>query len=115
MTLKTHKIDSNGDWVIQSGKFVFVYAAEAAAQIIAQTVRTQLGEYQYNQTKGIEYFGNVFTGNPNFQRFEFEVRTQVKTLSFVEKITSFEYTLENNVLSYEMTVKTIYGLVTVNQ
>jgi hypothetical protein len=113
MTLKVIKTDENRDPVIRSGKYVFVYAAEAAAQVIASTVRVQVGEYQYDQTKGVDYFGNVFLGNPNFQKFEYQVREQVKALSFVEKIASFEYTLDNNILSYTMVVKTIYGLITV--
>lgn len=113
MTLKVIKVDGNRDPVIKSGKYVFVYAAEAAAQVIASTIRVSLGEYQYDLTKGVDYFNNVFTGNPNFQKFEFQIRQQVKSLSFVEKITSFEYTVDNNILSYEMTVQTIYGTTTV--
>ena len=114
MTLRAHRVDDNGDWVIRSGKFVFVTEEEAASQIIAQTIKTQIGENQYNKTKGIDYFNNVFTGNTNFQKFEFEVRKQVKALSFVEKINSFEYTLENNILSYVMNVSTKYGEATVS-
>jgi hypothetical protein len=114
MTLKVKAVDSNNDTITSSGKFVFLYGAEAAAQIIQSTIQTQLGEYQYNKTKGIDYFGNVFLGNPNFQKFEFQVRTQVKALSFVEKITAFEYNLNDSVLEYTMTVKTVYGTTTVS-
>lgn len=114
MTLKVKKLDANSDTVTSGGKFVFIYGAEAAAQVIAATIKTQLGEYQYALTKGVDYFNNLFTGNPNYQKFEFQIRKQVMALSFVEKITSFEYTVTDDLLTYEMTVQTIYGTTTVS-
>ena len=115
MPLKTVKVDSDGDPIMKSGKQVFIYSSEAAAQIISSTLKVQLGEYRYNQKKGVEYMNNAFMGNPNYQLFEFQCRTQIKALSFVSKINSFEYELNDDVLSFNMNVSTIYGNVTVEQ
>ena len=112
--LKVIKNDENRDVVIKSGRFVFIYDLEAAAQVIDNTIRVQLGEYQYSQTTGVDYLNNAFLGNPNYQRFEAQVRSQVLNLSFVEKVSNFEYTLTESILTYSMTVQTIYGTTSIS-
>lgn len=112
--LRTLKASSTGDIVISNKQLVMIEGEAAAAQIIKQVIQTQLGEYQYAKTKGVDYFGNAFLGNPNFQLFQKQIRTQVGVLSFVEKITAFEYNLNNSILTYSMTVQTIYGTTTIS-
>jgi hypothetical protein len=76
-------------------------------------MKTQLGEYQYNQTKGIDYLGNVFTGTPNFQRFEVQARTQLEAVEGVVRVESLNYRLSVNTLIYNTTISTIYGTGTI--
>lgn len=97
------------DFVVVAGRIQTVSDIDAAIIVIDNVVRTQLGEYRYNVTKGVDYEGNVFGPAPNLQLFEAQVRRNVLALSFVEQITSFEYNVSNNELVYSMTVKTIYG------
>lgn len=97
------------DFIVTAGRIQTVSDLDAAKTVIDNTVRSQLGEYRYNTTKGIDYEGNVFSSSPNLQLFEAQVRRNVLRLSFVEQITSFEYNVNNGELSYSMTVSTIYG------
>lgn len=111
--MKAIEIDDNGDIVTKNGSIQYVYDLYAVMQNARQTMKTQLGEYRYDQTKGIEYFDNVFAGVPNFQRFEAHARAQILALDGVEKITSFEYDFTEGVLSYEIEIQTTYGTGTV--
>lgn len=97
------------DFIVTAGRIQTVSDLESAKIIIDNAVRSQLGEYRYNTTKGVNYEGNVFGPAPNLQLFEAQVRRNVLSLSFVERINSFEYNVSNNELVYEMSVSTIYG------
>lgn len=97
------------DFVVTAGRIQTVSNLDLAKTVIDNTVRSQLGEYRYNTTKGINYEGNIFTSSPNLQLFEAQVRRNVLRLSFVEQIVSFEYNVTNGDLTYSMTASTIYG------
>lgn len=112
--MKTIKVDSNGDRVTKNGYFVYLYDIDAVMQTCEQVMKQQLKELQYDQTKGIEYFGNVFNGNPNLQLFEAQARVQLLNVNGVNSIQSFTYSQTDNELSYSATIKTIYGSDTVN-
>lgn len=101
--------DSKRDFVVVAGRIQKISDLDSAIIIIDNVVRSQLGEYRYNVTKGVDYENNVFRTNPNLQLFESQVRRAVSELSFVERVTSFEYNVKNNELTYTMTVSTIYG------
>lgn len=112
--MKTVKVDSNGDRVTKNGLFVYLYDIDALTQTCEQTMKTQVNQLQYDQTKGIEYFNNVFTGNANLQLFEAQAREQLLNLDGVTSITSFTYSQTDNELSYTATINTIYGDITIN-
>jgi hypothetical protein len=111
--MKSMQIDDNGDPVVKNGSIQFVYDIYAVMQAARQVMKAQVGEYQYDQTKGIEYFGNVFTGTPNLQRFEAQARSQLLALEGVEKINDFEYSLDSGELEYSIEIQTTYGTGTV--
>ncbi len=112
--MKTIKVDSNGNRVTKNGSFVYLYDQGAVMQTCEQVMKQQLGELQYNKTKGIEYFGNVFNGNQNLQLFESQARAQLLNLDGVNGIQKFTYSQTRNELSYSATIKTIYGSGTIN-
>jgi len=107
--MKTAQVDEFGDRVTKNGLFVYLYDLDAVIQTCEQVMKTQLGEYQYDKTRGIEYFYNVLTGTPNFQQFEAESRTQLLKIDGVISVTAFTYEQNENTLSYTATIKTIYG------
>lgn len=112
--MRTIKVDSNGDRVTKNGVFVYLYDLDAVSQTCEQTMRTQVNQLQYAKTKGIEYFNNVFTGNPNLQLFEAQARQQILNVLGVTGISSFSYSQADNELSYTATINTIYGATTIN-
>lgn len=112
--MKTIKVDNNGDRIVSNGSFSYLYDQDAVMQTCEQVMKQQLGELQYNKTKGIEYFGNVFSGNPNLQLFEAQAREQLLNVDGVVSIQSFSYSQAVNTLSYSATIKTIYGSDTIN-
>ncbi len=107
--MKTVKVDDSGDRVTDNGLFVYLFNLDAVIQTCEQVMKQQLGELQYDLTKGVEYFNNVFNGEPNFQLFEFQARQQILNVGGVTSIDSFSYTHIDEVLSYTATIKTIYG------
>ena len=107
--MRTISVDDNGDRVTKNGLFVYLIDIEAVQQTCEQAVQQQLKELQYDQTKGIEYFNNVFTGTPNFQLFESQARNQILNIDGVTGISSFTYEQVDNELLYSATIKTIYG------
>ena len=107
--MKTILVDDNGDRVTKNGLFVYLINLDAVMQTCEQAVKQQLKELQYDQTKGIEYFNNVFSGTPNFQLFESQARNQILNIDGVVGISSFTYEQVNNELLYTATINTIYG------
>lgn len=107
--MKTILVDDNGDRVTKNGLFVYLNNLSALAQTCEQVMKQQLNELQYDKTKGIEYFNNVFTGTPNFQLFEAQARNQILNVNGVNGVSSFIYDQVNNELSYNATIQTIYG------
>jgi hypothetical protein len=121
--MRAIKIDENRNPIIINSKFIWVYNIDVIAQNCDQAMRQQLGELNYNKDKGLQYFDNVFLGNPNFQRFEAQARAQILNVIGVTGIESFEYTFssknvfdrneENNILRYTININTIYGATTI--
>jgi len=107
--MKTILVDDNGDRVTKNGLFVYLNNLSALAQTCEQVMKQQLNELQYDQTKGIEYFNNVFTGTPNFQLFEAQARNEMLSVDGVNGISSFTYEQVDNELLYTATIETIYG------
>tara|TARA_R110000850_G_scaffold145682_1_gene267872 strand:- start:159 stop:506 length:348 start_codon:yes stop_codon:yes gene_type:complete len=111
--MRAIKTDANRNPVIINGKFVFVFDVDVVAQNCEQAMRQQLGELNYDANKGIQYFDNIFTGNPNFQRFESQARAQLLNVIGVTGIVNFNFEFNDNVLSYNTVISTIYGATTV--
>lgn len=111
--MRAIKIDENRNPVIINGKFIWVTDIDVISQNCEQAMRQQLDELNYDADKGIQYFDNVFTGNPNFQRFESQARTNLSAVDGVTGIVSFNFEFNDNVLSYNTEISTIYGQATV--
>ena len=112
--MKVLKVDEKGDPIIKSGKYVFAFDLEAVLVVCDQVMRTQLGEYRYSKSSGIEYFNNVFTGNPNFQQFRKQSIQKLQAVTGVVRVSRFEYNLENNILSYDAEIITEFGSGAIN-
>ena len=100
--------------ILKNSRFEWVTGIDAVLQNCEQSMRQQIGELQYNQTKGVEYLNNVFSGNPNYQAFEFQARREIEKVQGVTRVEDFSYLLSEGVLSYTATIKTIFGKGAIN-
>jgi hypothetical protein len=115
MQRRSIKVDPvTRDIVILGGAIQIVTNINSVLQNCDNAMRQQLGELQYDQTKGIEYFGNVFNGTPNYQLFRFQAIQQLEAVDGVVRVLSFSYTAQGGLLSYSAEIQTDYGVGNVN-
>lgn len=107
--MRTILVDDSGDRVTKNGLFVYLTDIKAVEQTCEQAMKLQLKELQYDQTKGIEYFNNVFVGTPNFQLFESQARNKILNIEGVIGISSFSFEQIDDELLYNATIQTIFG------
>lgn len=103
-------IDDSGDIALASG-------LDAYATIIADEIRTCLGELQLNTEVGIPYFETIFKGVNAVSIWRMYVTRATTALPFVKNIRSMDVEIDSQskVLSYTMEVETDEGVVTVSQ
>lgn len=111
--MRAIKIDENRNPIISNGQFVWVYDVDVVSQNCEQAIRQHLAELNYDADKGIQYFDNILTGNPNFQRFESQARRQLLNVNGVTGINDFNFEFNANILSYNAVISTVYGTTTV--
>ena len=100
------------DISVIGGKLQYVNNIDVVLQNCDHSLRQQLGELQYQTTKGVEYLNNVFNGTPNYQLFQFEAIRELEFVDGVERVLSFEYNVNGNTLEYNTEILTEYGTAT---
>jgi hypothetical protein len=107
--------DSNNDiYIDSSGNIAMDIDIVALGNVAKNKVLTTLGEPQYNQLAGIPYFETVFCDNPQIALFQTAVIQSIKTVDNVLNVTDFNYKQNNNILSYSLTINSIFGDIQLN-
>jgi hypothetical protein len=107
---KTFAVDENGDISVgPDGNFTILEGIEAVQNVCLDAVRTQLGEMVLAVDQGIPYFDAVWSGVPNIPQFEAALRKAVLAVDGVVRIISLNVIIQNDVLSYSMSILTSYG------
>lgn len=112
--MKAIKVDKNRDIVVIAGKIQFVYDIDVIKQNCIHAVLQLKKELNYEQSKGIDYFDNVFTSNVNLQRFEAQIRDNLKNVNGVLSIESLTKNIQGSVLAYSVKIKTTFGDMNIN-
>lgn len=113
--ISTIAINSNNDIYLDGNNNIAMKKdINAIADIILNKVRTNLGELQFNIDLGIPYFTTIFTSTPNFDLWQKFVEDSALSLDNVTEIVDFNKTIQNNTLTYSMTINTNLGVITVN-
>ena len=86
----------------------------AVLQSCKAAVEIQKGEALYSQENGMPNDSVIWSGTPNLQQFEFFARKQISNVTGVTDIENFIVTTVDNVLQYQATIKTIYGIGDIN-
>lgn len=115
MSAKTLATNSNNDiYLGADGNIALAFDLNAVAQTCNHAAEAQRGEMVLNVNDGIPNFQLIWVGVPNLQQFETAVRAALLAVTGVTEVISFTSTVTNNVLDYNATIRTIYGVGQIN-
>lgn len=108
--ITTFAVDKNGDLIIGAdGNLVLLSGLAAVLQSCEQRVKTLLGEMIYQVNDGIPYFQTVWVGSPNYDAFQVAVTNAIIKVSDVIEVSEFTAELIDNVLNYQVIIRTTFG------
>jgi len=125
MATMTIACNENNDMYLVDGRNLgFLTGAPACAQNILQKTLMVLGENQYNTADGVDYFGTVFTPQPDYDLARESLENNILEAPDVTGISSLTITpttainpnsgLSEAQFTYEADVTTIYDQITVS-
>ena len=106
--------ENNDIYLGSDNKLVINVDLLAVLQGCKAAVEIQKGEALYSQNNGMPNDSVIWSGTPNLQQFEFFARKQISNVVGVVDIENFIVTTNDNVLQYQATIKTIYGIGDIN-
>lgn len=106
--------ENNDIYATSTNRLAIASDLEAVLQSCEHAVKTVFTEVYYDRTRGVDYFGNVFSSNPNLLAFEADVRRTLASVAGVRSIPQFTYEVNSSTLSYEAVIQTIYGTGTIS-
>lgn len=103
--------DGNNDlFVGPGGSLAVASGINAVLQVCANAAKTLRGEMIYAVDQGIPYFTVVWNGTPNRVQFEAFLRRALLAVAGVEDVVALTSRVSGGVLSYDVTVKTSFGI-----
>lgn len=112
ITISTN--ENNDIFINSSGDIATSEDIQALANVSKNKALTTLGEPEYNQLAGIPYFETIFTDTPKIDIFQATMVNTMEEQEEVQRVSNFEYTVNNGVFSYSLIEKTTYGDITIN-
>lgn len=95
-------IGTDGNLAVSSGINAVEWACQSAA-------KAQLNEMVYAYDQGVAYFQTIWTDGANVAQFESSLRNAITNVDGVVSISEFSVLVENDQLSYSMTINTEFG------
>ncbi|MFH0902152.1 MAG: hypothetical protein V2A73_16090 [Pseudomonadota bacterium] len=114
-TVRDLKLDeTTGDIAIEDGDIVLIEDLDVVAQHIRIRLRTILGEWYLDTSKGVDWFGVVFSKEFPRGMAEATLRNAIETVDHVRALAKFEATFDGTTrhLSIEFEASTDFGTVT---
>lgn len=110
MATTTIQCDVNNDIAMPDGRnVVLITGAVACAQNMQQKSLMRLGEDEYNVNDGVDYFGTIFTPQPNYDAARSSIATNLLRCPDVISIESITIVIDGDKFQYEADVNTVYG------
>lgn len=110
MATTTIQCDENNDIALPDGRnVVMITGANACAQNLEQKSLMRLGENQYNTNAGVDYFGTIFTPQPNYDAARQSLSQNLLECPDTLSINTLTITISGDTFEYEADVHTIYG------
>ncbi len=114
MTIITIQTDDLNDILIKDGRnIVFINGAAACAQSLQNKGLMRLGEDQYNIEDGVDYFGTIFTPQPNYDAARATISENILAVPDVLSIQTLTINVIADVFTYTAEINTIYGAINV--
>lgn len=114
MATQTFLCDDNNDLYLPDGRNLSIISgSDACAQNLKQKGLMRLGENQYNTADGVDYFGTIFTPQPDYDAARASISKNILECPDVISIESLTITIDGEDFSYEAKVHTIYGPTTI--
>lgn len=114
MATATLQMNDENDLFLPDGRnLVVLTGAAACLQDILSKTRMRLGEDVYNVKNGVDYFGTIFTPQPNDGAARKSLIDNIKASPDVLSVDQLNVSIGNNTFNYEAQVMTIYGLQTI--
>ncbi len=106
--------DEFNDIFIKDGRnIVMISGAVACAQSLKNKGLMRLTEDQYNIEDGVDYFGTIFTPQPNYDAARATIVQNILAVPDVLSIQSLTINVIADIFTYTAEVNTIYGAVPV--
>jgi len=113
MTTATLQMNDENDLFLPDGRnLVVLNGAPACLQDILSKTRMRLGEDIYNVNNGVDYFGTVFTPQPNDGAARKSLIDNIKASPDVLSVDQLIVSIGKNTFNYEAQIMTVYGLKT---
>lgn len=106
--------DNNDIFLDAKGNIAFADDIDALVCIVKNVAQTASGELKLHTNLGVPYFQTVFISPPNLPLWAEALSNEVLRIIGVESITDFQYTVNENILNYTMTVNTEFGETVIN-
>jgi hypothetical protein len=113
MATQTIACNENNDMYLVDGRNLSIISgAPACAQNLTQKGLMILGENQFNINDGVDYFGTVFTPQPNYDAARQSISKNILECPDTLSVSSLTITTEGDEFEYTAQVSTIYGPIT---
>lgn len=91
-----YRIDSGHLGIDAAGNFEGVYGAERVAQCVNNRLNTQLGEWKFDTTKGVDWRGVVLLKNPDLIEIRAEIVGQIQGVAGMDRVTKLDLEIATN-------------------
>ena len=111
MTIKI-AVDENNDWFLNDRKNLATSTElQAVLEMCQHAAKVVIGELVFDVEKGVLSFevGGVFGNLPDLLFFDSRARDAWLEIDGVEEVVRLDASIENNTLSYQANIRTIYG------
>ena len=106
--MESFKVDSKGDVIIKNNAIEMVKDNSLLAQKVQQVLKTNLGEWCFNENEGID-FQALLCKNPNYEQIEDNIKSGLLQVDETFEMTSFECSLKNRRLFINFTARNENG------
>lgn len=105
--MKTLARNGSNDIFLSGRGLAFCNDADARCEILESFISTQVGELQFDENGGVDYFGTVFRNPRYISLWKSEVETKVKEFSWVSDVIDFTYEFNRKASSLTWTMRVV--------